>query len=157
MQNRAVLLAVLAGGILLFATWAAGEWFTAGLPVSDFPELPQAVASDLEKRGCRIVPDRARRNGRNVISGDFAGHGRVDWAALCRQGDVASVLVYFAERPEDPAVLNPSPSGLGDDPESARTIGVAARAPEGIEDAVGMGSVILYYSAGEWQRLAGAD
>jgi hypothetical protein len=177
--NRATLVAVLAGGILLTGTWVIGQALSEGLPVSKFPELPKEVASDLVRRGCTIVPDRARRDGRNVLHGDFARAGQTDWAVLCRRGDQASLVVYWAGKAENPDVLNTTSSGLGKDPEAARTIGVVGRdrlqryatrhaeltnsemklqfSHAGIEDAVGMGSEILYYLDGKWLRIPGAD
>ncbi len=179
-MNRVALASAIAGGILFTGTWVLGQVSSEGLPVSKFPELPKAVAADLVRRGCTIVPDHARRDGRNVIRGEFARAGQSDWAVLCRQGNDASILVYWAGRPENPDALNTTSAGLGKQPEAARTIGVVspskihdyatrhtmlvgAAEPKlefvhtGIEDAVGMGSTILYYTNGEWHRIPGAD
>lgn len=177
--NRATLVAVLAGGVLLTGTWVIGQALSEGLPVSKFPELPKEVASDLLRRGCTIVPDRARRDGRNVLHGEFARAGQTDWAVLCRRGDQASLIVYWAGKPENPDVLNTTSSGLDKNPEAARTIAVvdpdriqryATRHAKGtnaemklqfnhsgIEDAVGMGSEVLHYVDGKWLRIPGAD
>jgi hypothetical protein len=178
--NRAILVAVLAGAILLTGAWMIGGALSEGVPVSRFPELPKAVAGDLIRRGCTIVHDRARRDGRNVLRGEFARAGQTDWAVLCRQGSHASLLVYWAGNPDNPEVLNTSSSGLGKDPEAARSIRtvdvteIRQRGTrytetrhsasedrkfdhEGIEDAVGMGSTILYYANGQWLGIPGAD
>jgi hypothetical protein len=177
--NRAVLLAVLAGGFVLTSTWIIGEVLAEGLPVSKYSELPKPVANDLVKRGCRIVADIARHGGKNVISGEFSRPGQTDWAVLCRHDNGASLLVYRGGKAKNPAVLNTHSGGLGKDPEAARTIGVATPnqmsryatryaqamksetnvrfAHPGIEDATGMGSIVMYYRDGNWMTIAGAD
>jgi hypothetical protein len=121
-RNRAALVAGLAGGVLLTGTWVIGQALPEALLLSKFPELPKAVATDLVRRGCTIVPDRSRRDGRNVLHGEFARAGQTDWAVLCRRGDQASLLVYWAGKPENPEVLNTTSAGLGENPEAARTI-----------------------------------
>src|SRR4051794_25377244 len=87
--SRPLAFAVLAGTILCFLSL---QNYRPGMPVSDFPRLPAAVADDLDRRGCNIV------RGNNVISGYFSGLAQPDWAALCQQGGQASLLVYFCGR-----------------------------------------------------------
>jgi hypothetical protein len=177
--RRATLMAVLAGGVVLTGIWIIWHALPEALLLSKFPELPKAVAVDLVRRGCTIVPDRARRDGRNVLHGEFVRAGQTDWAVLCRHGDRASLIVYWAGKSDNLEVLNTMPAGLGNDPEGARTIGVADPdriqryatrhtgethsemmlqfSHSGIEDAVGMGSEILYYHDGKWRIIPGAD
>jgi len=136
-----------------------------GVPVRSFRQLPDTVARDLNRRGCNVV------RGNNVISEDFTGSGQRDWAILCQQDRVASLLIYIAGSSE-PAVFGTHGAGLVDDPESARGIRVASSdyvakhnpgirpetiPPACIEDGVGMGSSIYCYVSGAWMVLAGAD
>ena len=165
MPDRVLLFAIAAGAILLAALEYLPPLLRPGIPVSHFSQLPDAVASDLDSRGCNIV------RGNNVISGDFAGNGERDWAVLCQQDNQASLLIYLAGTSK-PAVFGTGGYGLVDDPESARGIRVAgwdyvvrhnpgvraAGAPTAcIEDGVGMGSVIYCFLDGAWAPLAGAD
>src|SRR5205807_761578 len=136
-----------------------------GTPVTRFPRLPGAVASDLNRRGCNIV------RGKNVISEHFSGDDRLDWAVLCQQGGQASLMVYRAGAGQ-PFISGTHAAGLNADPESARGIrvveweyvarhnpGLPMRSTPGpcIEDAAGMGSAIYCYLNGTWRVLAGAD
>ncbi len=179
-MNRALVIGVVSAGVLVTSAWVVLRALPKALLLSRYPELPDRVATDLARRGCSVVPDRVRRGGRNVLRGEFTRAGQTDWAVLCRQGDQASLIVYPAGNPGDAVVLKTSASGLGENPEEARTIGVVqpdrlqmyARrramppgVPEakvdfehaGIEDAIGMGSTVLYYSNGQWLRMPGAD
>jgi hypothetical protein len=165
MPSRVLLFAIAAGATLLAVFVYIPPLLRPGILVSHFPQLPDAVASDLDSRGCNIV------RGNNVISGDFAGNGERDWAVLCQQDNQASLLIYLVGSSK-PAIFGTGGYGLVDDPESARGIRVAdwnyvvrhnpgvraAAAPTAcIEDGVGMGSVIYCYIGGAWAPLAGAD
>lgn len=162
---RVLIFAIAAGAALLAGFVYIPPLLRPGIPVSHFRQLPGAVATDLNHRGCNIV------RGNNVISEDFDGTGQRGWAALCQQDNQASLLVYLAGSSK-PAVFGTHGAGLVGDPESARGIRVAdwdyvarhnpgirpAAAPKAcIEDGVGMGSSIYCYLNGEWVRLAGAD
>src|ERR1035437_3650733 len=163
--GRVPLFAIAAGATLLAGFVYIPPLLRPGVPVSHFPQLPDTVASDLDRRGCNIV------RGNNVISGDFAGNGDGDWAVLCQQGNQPVLLIYLAGS-GTPAVFGTHGAGLVDDSESARGIRVAdwdcvvrhnpgirvAAAPTAcIEDGVGMGSSIYCYLDGAWAPLAGAD
>jgi hypothetical protein len=162
---RVLMFAIAAG-----ATSVAGFVFIPpllrpGVPVSHFRQLPDTVASDLNRRGCNIV------RGNNVISGDFAGTGRRDWAVLCQRGNQASLLIYLAGSSK-PAIFGTHSAGLVDNPELARGIRIVGwdyvvRHNPGIrpanalkvciEDGVSMGSLIYCNVNGAWAVLTGAD
>jgi hypothetical protein len=163
--GRVLLVAIAAGAALLVGFVYIPPLLRPGTLVSHFPQLPDAVASDLDRRGCNIV------RGNNVISGDLAGNGAPDWAVLCQQDNQASLLIYLAGTSQ-PAVFGTGGYGLVDNPESARGIRVAdwdyvvrhnpgirvAAAPTAcIEDGAGMASSIYCYLDGAWAPLAGAD
>jgi hypothetical protein len=162
---RVLIFAIAAGATLLVGFVYIPPLLRPGIPVSHFRQLPDTVASDLNRRGCNIV------RGNNVISEDFAGTGQRDWAVLCQQDNQASLLIYLAGSSK-PAVFDTHGAGLVGDPESARGIRVAdwdyvvrhnpgirpAAAPRAcIEDGVGMGSLIYCYLNGAWAVLEGAD
>src|SRR5215469_11741268 len=88
-----------------------------GITVRRFHQLPEEVVDDLISRGCNIL------RGNNVISGDFTGTGRRDWAVLCQQGNVASVYIYAGVN--RPRIFGTHSVGLVDDPEAARHIRLA--------------------------------
>ena len=163
--GRVLLFTIAAGAILLAGFAYLPPLLRPGVPVSHFPQLPDTVASDLNSRGCNIV------HGNNVISGDFAGNGKRDWAVLCQQDNQASLLIYLGGTSK-PAVFGTGGYGLVDDPESARGIRVTdwdyvvrhnpgirvTAAPTAcIEDGAGMASTIYCYLDGAWAPLAGAD
>jgi hypothetical protein len=162
---RVLIFAIAAGVTSLVGFVYIPTLLRPGIPVSHFRQLPDIVASDLNRRGCNIV------RGNNAISEDFAGTGQRDWAVLCQQDNQASLLIYPAGSSK-PAVFGTHGAGLVDDPESARGIRVArwdyvvqhnpglrpAAAPTAcIEDGVGMGSSVYCYLGGAWAVLAGAD
>lgn len=79
------------------------------LPPSSFPELPTAVARELERRGCTI-PQTPRPQPHNVIRGEFARSGQQDWALFCgtqdpKDGYTTRLLVFWNGSPENPAVI----------------------------------------------------
>jgi hypothetical protein len=164
-STRVPIFAIAAATVSLAAFVYVPALIRPGVPVRRFPQLPDTVARDLNRRGCNVV------RGNNVISGDFTASGQRDWAILCQQGNQASLLIYAAGSGE-PALFGTHGVGLGDDPESARGIRVAsfdyvtkhnpgirpADVPGAcIEDGAGMGSSIYCYLNGAWVRLAGAD
>jgi hypothetical protein len=117
-----------------------------------------------------------------VIRGEFAKPGQTDWAVLCSINRVSSILVYWNGSETNPAEL-----GKGEDRGLLQTVSeqrvgysrqITAVGSQwilryhsyhggptpppidhlGIEDSfVGKASVILYYFAGQWLRLQGAD
>ena len=76
------------------------------LPVSSYPELPAAVAAELEARGCLIPQTYEAHRPENVIHGSLERAGTTDWAVLCSVGGRVQLLVFFASgAAASPAVL----------------------------------------------------
>ena len=71
---RVLTFAIAAGATSLAGFIYIPPLLRPGIPVSHFRQLPDIVASDLNRRGCNIV------RGNNAISEDFAGTGQRDWA-----------------------------------------------------------------------------
>ena len=65
------------------------------LAASEFPELPANLAQDLRRRGCTIPQTVFARQPHNVIKGQFARPGQVDWAVLCSLKGRSSILVFW--------------------------------------------------------------
>ena len=85
-----------------------------------FPELPRAVASELDHRGCTVPQTPHTKRRQNVISGEFARPGQTDWAVLCSVNRtswlgtlfstphyVSSILVFWNGSAKDPAEIAP--------------------------------------------------
>jgi hypothetical protein len=64
------------------------------VPIDAFPELPDAFASVLRERGCKVPQASTTGTPRNVIHGDFFVQGQTTWAALCLSGGFSSILVF---------------------------------------------------------------
>lgn len=65
------------------------------LPPSRFPQLPRVVRRQLESDGC-LVPQGAKEAGpHNVVSGQFAAAGQVDWAILCSIEGQSSIRIFW--------------------------------------------------------------
>jgi hypothetical protein len=108
----------LAGATLLYLAAAGGyaqrpenkksKLRTASQPTlyrlpSSFTQLPYEVALDLERRGCRIPQQADTRAKTNVIRGEFARAGQMDWAVLCSIHGVSRILVYWDGSGRSPA------------------------------------------------------
>ena len=79
------------------------------LPVSSFPELPDAIQAELSRRGCLIPQTYEAHRPENVIHGSFEKRASSDWAVLCSHAGTVSLLVFFAGDAENPSILAGSP------------------------------------------------
>lgn len=75
------------------------------LPVASFPDLPEKVASELEKLGCMIPQTYQAHHPENVVHASLERPGSSDWAALCSSERTVKLLVFFASSSSAPAVL----------------------------------------------------
>jgi hypothetical protein len=165
----------------------AEQWATAAqairrLAPAAFPHLPATVRQALEQRGCTVPQSFVDRSPHNVVRGHFARPRQTDWAVLCSRRDTSVVLVFWAGRATDPAALNPQPDatflqGIGGGAIGfSRVLGVATASHirryaeahgsllptrmdhDGLEDAFAeKASTIVYWDAGQWLSLPGAD
>jgi len=69
------------------------------LPISSFPNLPPALASELDRRGCLIPQSYAAHSPENVVHASLESAGSSDWEVLCSAGGTVSLLVYFSSAP----------------------------------------------------------
>ena len=69
------------------------------LPVTSFPDLPDAVAKDLDQRECLIPQTYQAHHPENVIHASFDRPGSSDWAILCSTHGSVELLVFFARTP----------------------------------------------------------
>jgi hypothetical protein len=77
--------------------WREAERKIRRVPPSAFPKLPANVRSALVKRGCTIpqTPFSTRNQPENIVRGNFAAPGQVDWAALCSDGKRSRIIVVW--------------------------------------------------------------
>jgi hypothetical protein len=75
------------------------------LPVSSFPELPDAFAEQLNRRGCLIPQTYEARSPENVVHASLERAGSSDWAVLCSAQGTVSLLVFFGSTPAQLLVL----------------------------------------------------
>ena len=75
------------------------------LPVTSFPELPEAIQNVLIQRACLIPQTYQAHRPENVVRGRFQGPGSSDWAVLCSADGMVSLLVFFGSNPEKAQVL----------------------------------------------------
>jgi hypothetical protein len=73
------------------------------LPVSSFPELPEPVAADLNRRGCLIPQTYEAHRPENVIHASLERAGSSDWAVLCSAQGKVMLLIFFASGPDSGA------------------------------------------------------
>jgi hypothetical protein len=74
------------------------------LPVSSFPQLPAAVESELNRRGCLIPQTYEAHAPENVVEASLERSGSRDWAVLCSERGTVSLLV-FLEGHAEPVML----------------------------------------------------
>lgn len=138
-----------------------------------FRELPGKLAREIQKLGCTIPQVSGAREPQNVIRGEFAATGQIDWAVLCYKDGASTLLVFWNGSKRNPARIARAEGAAG---LFTRQIAPAGRAyivrhykayggpkpppidHQGIEDSYNeSASVIHYYFRGKWLRLTGAD
>jgi hypothetical protein len=141
---------------------------------SSFSELPPTIIDDLKSEGCRI-PQGIINNeviSTNVISGEFAQPGQIDWAVLCSRRGRQYIRIFWGG-----PVTCPSRIPVGAEEEDFdRGLSAADRkfiverykaygGPKpppithlGINyEFLGRASLVRYCHRGKWLELTGAD
>ncbi len=114
------------------------------LPPSSFPDLPLSVAGELTERGCLIPQTYEAHRPENVIHGSFENWDSSDWAVLCSVRGNVSLLVFFGNATDKPAVLTTAPETArlqAYDPSGVLGFnwGIDAATPEAVHEAqIGM-------------------
>lgn len=152
------------------------------LPVSSFPNLPDAVAQALMRRGCSVPQTYEAHGPENVIHGSFERAGSSDWAVLCAARGTVSLLVFFGNAPGEAEVLATAPemkrlylsSEIG---ELGFDWGIDAATPEAVREAqsgmeprpapidhdavadsvIEQSVMYRYYANGKWSELPQPD
>ena len=159
------------------------ESWIVRLPATAFPELPANLVQELQRRQCTI-PQAYVKKYKNVIKGEFARPGQIDWAVLCSVQGVSTILVFWNGSEKDPAALAPMQDngyvqGLGGAGQWGYSRGIE---PMGMADIVryhdpdhlgdplppidhqGINDqyldkafLVWYYYDGQWLKVAGGD
>ena len=153
--------------ISLTQSWSAQ---IVRLSPAAFPELRTNLVRELQRRGCTIPQETYSGRRNNVIKGEFAKPGQMDWAVLCSVKGVSTVLVFWNASEKNPAAIAPA-----EDVAYSRGIGAVGRdfimrhyraygGPkpppidhQGIDDASETASVVWYFYEGQWLKLTGTD
>lgn len=146
------------------------------LPVASFPDLPEVVAAELNRRGCMIPQSFEAKQPENVIHGAFRASGSSDWAALCSVQETTTFYVFFAGQFSSPIALRSQPDAAWlaaepGNPVAGSAWGIAVQSAaelrstpalhrglmvdhDGIDDArLERTMVIHYFEAGRWIAL----
>lgn len=162
--------------------WDAADALVRRLSPAAFPELPDGVKKELEKRQCAVPQNFISTRPHNVIHGEFAKKGQEDWAVLCSSGRMSAILVFWGGSGNDVFAFPPGPDKnylqgrgggkigyscdigvVGEDYiiEHHKRYGGPVPPPithDGINVAfVEKASSVLYFEKGEWLSLTGAD
>lgn len=152
--------------------WEVADRATVRLSPEELPALPENIKRELKKRGCTIpqpFPEAfPPATTHNVIHGEFFMPGQTDWAVLCSEERISSILIFIngstedvdeIARAEDYRFLQTIDEGrIG----FSRLIGVSRKnetiVSQGIEDIfIEKGSDIYYFSKGKWLTAPGGD
>jgi hypothetical protein len=161
--------------------WAEAAKAIVRVQPTKFISLPEPLMTWLAGEGY-TVPQSCVEELHNVLSGDFEGLGKRDWAVLASRNDSSAVLVFFGGSPRSPSRLDLRSDKhylqtAGQDSiaysrlimvaDSLRILGyignsetdpLTAITHDGIEDYFcGKASYINYYDDGHWRVLPGAD
>jgi hypothetical protein len=79
------------------------------LPVNSFPDLPEGIADQLDRRQCLIPQSYQAHHPENVVHASLERPGSSDWAVLCSADGTVSLLVFFGSSPGKPIVLSTAP------------------------------------------------
>jgi len=151
------------------------------LSPKEFTELPNNIALELENRGYTIPQTFVSTAPHNVIYGEFKKKGQTDWAILCSKDYDSSILVFWAGLEKNVTEIGKAPDkkyleGIGDGKIGySRVISPVGKrfilehykryggtkpptiTHQGINDSIGMASIVHYYYQGKWLKLTGAD
>jgi hypothetical protein len=76
------------------------------LPVNSFPELPEPIAAELNRRGCLIPQTYEAHHPENVVRARLEQASSLDWAVLCSTHGTVQLLVFLSSaEPTAPVVL----------------------------------------------------
>ena len=174
--------AVVAIAAVLIAATARPQQITSLSPDA-FPEVPAAVRSELQRRGCGVPTSYSSRRPENVVRGSFFRQGQIDVAVLCVQGDTSVILVFRGSGTSQIDELERRPNATyfqtidaAGRTRFSRAMAVASPAQirtqqaryggplpklldhDGIDDVyVEKGSTIWYWQDGKWLALTGSD
>lgn len=152
------------------------------LSPSKFPQLPETIRRELDRRGCTIPQVWGDSRTHNVIHGSFIQKAELDWAVLCSVNRNSSILLFRNASPTRvielarEADFEKLQGEGGDQVGYSRAISPVGREfimrhyqayggvkpppidHQGIDDAfVEKASVVRYFHRGKWLELTGAD
>jgi hypothetical protein len=161
--------------------WRRADEATVRLAPNAIADLPLALRSALEERGCTIPqPYNSGGQKKNVITGEFTSAGQTDWAVLCSRQKRSAILLFRGGRFDQVDSLAEEPDAQylqvvdnGREIGYSRLITVATPAMmrrhvskgplraadhDGIEDMfLGKASVVWYRSGGTWVQVPWSD
>jgi hypothetical protein len=110
------------------------------LPLNAFPQLPAGIQDELFHRGCLIPQTYEAHRPENVVHGSFERPGSSDWAVLCSEHGIATLLVFFGDNLTQPFTLasHPETERLQAHPPGATlgfNWGIDAATPQQVRDA----------------------
>ena len=168
--------------VVICVSQSLDSWIVR-LPPTAFPELPENLVQELQRRQCTIPQEAVQKKPNNIIKGEFARAGQTDWAVLCSVKGVSTILVFWNGSGNNPAAIAPwEDSGYVQDIGGGRWGYSRSIAPvsvddifryhdlehlgiplppiehQGINDAFeGKAFLVWYYFDGQWLKVAGGD
>ena len=76
--------------------WQSADEATIRLKPAVFSQLPKSIILYLQKRGCTVPQIFGESKPHNVIRGQFAKAGQIDWAVLCSRNRHSAILVFWS-------------------------------------------------------------
>lgn len=161
--------------------WLRADEETVRLKPSAFPNLPSAVRTELEHRGCAIPQPAGAGYPKNAATGSFIASGQADWAVLCSRNKRSQILVFRSGNTDKVDELADAPDSnylqviSGDNKigysrllrpistislknRAGKSAGLKRFDHDGIEDTfIEKGSTIWYWSGTKWVKVSGSE
>ena len=168
--------------VLAFVLIQSPEAQITRLSPAAFPELPANLVQEIQRRGCTVPQETYSKSRNNVIKGEFARPGQIDWAVLCSVNGISTILVFWNASEINPAAIAPMEDrnfaqsygrgqfgyvrgidAVGRDFIMRHYEAYGGPKPppidhQGVEDMfIEKASVVWYFYQGQWLKLTGAD
>lgn len=88
--------------------WDIAEQAIERIGIAQFADVPTEVSREITDMGCAVPQAWGTQLPHNVISGEFAAAGQIDWAVLCSREGSSEIVIIWGGDSRCPALANRS-------------------------------------------------